>query len=91
MLKVEMRPMVSVRQAAHEIAVWLRVEDKESIVFEDICSCLTDTDSQIVAAYLPEDEDELVLNYDIECEKFFRMVKDATGLLWGGKFLANLE
>ena len=91
MLKVEMRPMVSVRQAAEQIAQWLHNPDAESVIFMDICECLTDTDSQIVRAYLPEDEDSCVIDYDIECQKFFELVKESTGLLWGGEFLANLE
>jgi len=91
MLKVIMRPMVSVRQASEQIANWLGHPENESIIFMDICECLTDTDSQIVRAYLPEDADSCAADYDIECQKFFEMVKEATGLLWGGEFLANLE
>lgn len=91
MLKVIMRPVISVRQAAGEIAQWLNNPDAKSAIFMNICECLTDTDSQIVSAYLPDDENSCVADYDIECQKFFELVKDATGLLWGDEFLANLE
>lgn len=89
MLRVTYRPMVNVHQAAKEIAQWLNTP--EYAVFMDIHYCLTDTDSQIVRAYLPEDEDCCAADYSIECRKFFEMVKEATGLPWGGEFLANLE
>ncbi len=91
MLKVKTLPMVNVREAAEKIAKWLGNEDAEAVIFEDICSCLTDTDSQIVRAYIPEDEDSFIEDYDVECEKFFEMVMDSTGLAWGDEFLANLE
>lgn len=91
MLKVEMRPMINVHDAAEEIAKWLGHPENESIIFMDIAETLTDTDSQIVRAYLPDDEESCVIDYDIECQKFFEMVKEATGLLWGGCFLAKLD
>lgn len=91
MLRVTWRPMVSVRQAAEEIAQWLGHPENEYIIFMDIYDCLTHNDSQIVRAYLPEDEDCCAADYDIECQKFFQMVKEATELPWGGEFLANLE
>ena len=92
MLRVTMRPMVSVRQAAKDIAQWLHNPKAEYIIFRDICDCLTYTDSQnIIRAHLPHDEDCCVADYDIECQKFFQMVKEATELPWGGEFLASLD
>ena len=91
MLKVEMRPMINVHEAAEKIAAWLGHPENENIIFMDIAECLTDTDSQIVTAYLPDCEESCVLDYDIECQKFFEMVHTATGLLWGSCFLAKLD
>lgn len=85
-----MRPMVNTHEAAAVIAKELGREDDECNIWLDIADCLTDTDSEIVVAYLPDDEESLVLDYDLECQKFFQMVREATGLLWGGCFLAKI-
>lgn len=91
MLKVDMRPMVSVRQASEQIANWLGHPENKYMIFTDICKCLTDTDSQIIRIWLPEDEDVCAADYNIECRKFFELVKEATGLSWGDEFLADFE
>ena len=99
MLKVKSIPMVSVREATKEIADILNFSNKDkaayhqaiTTIFLDICETLTDSNDTIAITYLPEDEDSCIDDYDIECETFFRLVKQATGLNWGDKFLANLE
>ena len=91
MLKIEMRPMINVHEAAEKIAAWLGHPENENIIFENIAECLTDTNSEIVRAYLPDCEESAVLDYDIECQKFFDMVRTATGLNWGDCFLAKLD
>lgn len=99
MLKVKSIPMIDAHEAAEEIADILNFSNKDkatyykaiSTIYFDICQMLTDRDDMIAKAYLPEDEDSCIDDYDIECETFFRLVKQATGLNWGDEFLANLE
>ena len=40
-------------------------------------------------AYIPEDEDSLILNYTIETQKFFELVMEATGLSYDDNFLVD--
>lgn len=99
MLEVKRIPMISVHEATKEIADILNFSNKSettyheaiATIFFDIYQMLTDRDDTIVKTYLPKDEDSCIDDYDIECETFFRLVRQATGLNWGDKFLANLE
>jgi len=92
MLKVTRLPMVSVHEAAKQIAAELYDPNfnMEHLVFDTLCENLTDIESDenhIIRTYLPEDVD----SYCIEYSKFLKMVKEATNLNWGNEFLADFE
>lgn len=89
MLKVKNLPMIKAHEAATTIARWLKNPQAESIIFEDICDSLAYNGSDIMRAYIPEDEDSLILNYTIETQKFFELVMEATGLSYDDNFLVD--
>lgn len=81
--------MIKAHEAATMIACWLKNPQAESTIFEDICDSLAYNGSDIMRAYIPEDEDSLILNYTIETHQFFELVMKATGLSYDEDFLVD--
>ena len=88
-MRIENLKMVWVYEVAQEIAKKLGT-NAPSIAY-DIISSLSDRDDIVVEAYVPDDEDILTGDYDIENELFYRIVMRECGLTYGDKFLVYTE
>ena len=88
-MRIENLKMVWVYEVAQEIAKKLGT-DTPTIAY-DIISSLSDRDGIVVEAYVPDDEDILTGDYDIENELFYRIVMRECGLTYGDKFLVYIE
>ena len=88
-MRIENLKMVWLHEIAKEIANQIHT-DPNDIAYAINCA-LTDRDDIVVEAYVPDDEDSMTLDYDIENELFYRIVMRECGLTYGDKFLVYTE
>ena len=88
-MRIENLKMIWVYEVAKEIANQIHTDPND--IAYDIISSLSDRDDIVVEAYVPDDEDILTGDYDIENELFYRIVMRECGLTYGDKFLVYTE